>query len=220
MYVYTQMHICIYIYIYTYICILIYTVIHTHIYIVNHHIHIIRHTANSLAPGGTDDIMTNRPIIKPISLKWQNMFPVIPYLRAAEAWMNIDIDPKNTDLGKPPPCPICFKLFNRMIDLQRHKLTHNHIKQFLCEPCQRYFTYKHTLSKHHELFHTDNPSHPLINCTQAQCNLKFTRSSQLHTHLRLIHRIHRIDITRHGCQCGKTYVHRTNLRRHQRKCKH
>lgn len=83
-------------------------------------------------------------------------------------------------------CDQCFLRFHRNQDLRRHALSHNINKQFKCEPCNRLFTYQRTLKKHTHKFHAD-PSFKFIPCTLPHCNTKFTRKSQLTSHLKHIH---------------------------------
>ena len=52
-------------------------------------------------------------------------------------------------------CDFCQKLFYQLSDLKRHTKIHEKQKEFMCTLRQKGFSFKHNLTKHIRLFHSD-----------------------------------------------------------------
>lgn len=140
-------------------------------------------------------------------------------------------------------CEICSKVFNGRKVLNRHKaLVHMNMKQFICPECGKQFYtkdhfdghvnshfdtrpyqcpkcsksygYKNSLQRHMiTCTGPDNTEERVVRYACDQCGKVMKSASSLRDHVTGKH-----SSEKRKCQCGKEFMWRTSLIRHQRKC--
>ncbi|XP_071084042.1 uncharacterized protein [Haliotis cracherodii] len=108
---------------------------------------------------------------------------------------------------KPFECNICHRSFATKNTMNQHKVTHSDDRPYLCDTCGFATKYQSHLIAHRRIHSGD-----VYHCHFPQCTYVTPKRSQLKAHMRS-----HLGIRRHVCPtCGKAFVEKSHLVRHER----
>ncbi|XP_078265770.1 PR domain zinc finger protein 15 isoform X4 [Rhinoraja longicauda] len=106
------------------------------------------------------------------------------------------------------PCDICGRIFNSTGNLERHKIIHTGVKDFMCELCGKTFSERNSM-ENHKLLHTVGKQ-----WTCSVCEKKFVTEYMLFKHIQLTHK----KVEAQNCHlCGTKVSTRASMNRHMKR---
>lgn len=109
---------------------------------------------------------------------------------------------------KPFQCDQCEKSFNKIHHLHNHLLARHSEKNFKCYDCNRSFSYKSALDRHHKIVHRKQKHH--VCC---ECGWKFASNFDLRQHFEGHHN-ESTKAERTCAFCDKIFTKERNLKYH------
>ncbi|XP_031625593.1 zinc finger protein 845-like [Contarinia nasturtii] len=112
-------------------------------------------------------------------------------------------------------CDLCPSKFFKKHRYTAHLRTHQGLKPWKCDHCERDFQKYANLSRHIASKHVDSEAKPIFACDVEGCDKSYTLKQTLNVHIKKVHLGMKLNLTRKICEiCGKSFSTISRLLEH------